>query len=316
MKRRVAVLVEKRKIKLIEEEVPRLNEEDVLIRVRACGICTGDLYGFLGYPVWFTLPSLLGHEPSGEVVETGSNVKKVSKGDHVTALGGPGFSDFVVVNERYVEKTPNNIPFEYTIGEPLACVVNAVRILSPRIGDDVAVVGTGFMGLLLVQALSRLSLSNLLGIDVNDERLKLAKYYGANAVLNPKEDDIVKEVLSMTENIGCDIVVEATGNPEGVSTATKLVKQKGKLGIFSYHPNPVLVSLREWDAKGLEVIMTNPSRAEDMAKNLKIATQMLSKGVFSLEKLVTHKWKLDEIQEAFEYASGKPSSYIKGVIVP
>jgi len=56
MKRRVAVLVEKRKIKLIEEEVPQLNEEDVLIRVRACGICTGDLYGFLGYPVWFTLP--------------------------------------------------------------------------------------------------------------------------------------------------------------------------------------------------------------------------------------------------------------------
>lgn len=62
--------------------------------------------------------------------------------------------------------------------------------------------------------------------------------------------------------------------------------------------------------------MTNPSRAEDMAKNLKIATQMLSRRMFDLEKLITHKWKLDEIQRAFEYASGKPSDYIKGVIVP
>ncbi|MGC9013626.1 MAG: zinc-binding dehydrogenase [Thermoproteota archaeon] len=316
MKRRVAVLLEKGKIKLIEEEVPCLNKEDVLIKVKACGICTGDLYGFLGYPVWFSLPSPLGHEPSGEVVETGTNVSKVSKGDHVTALGSPGFSDFIVVNEKYVEKVPSNIPFEHTIGEPLACAVNAIRILSPKVGDNVAVVGTGFMGLLLVQALSRLGLSNLVGIDINEERLKLAKHYGANIVLNPKKEDIVKEVLSVTENIGCDIVIEATGSPEGVSTATKLVKQRGKLGIFSYHPNPVLVSLREWDAKGLEVVMTNPSRAEDMTKNLKIATQMLSRGVFSLEQLVTHKWKLDEIQEAFEYASGKPSNYIKGVIVP
>lgn len=316
MKRRVALLSGKGKIELIEEDVPSLSKEDVLIKVRACGICSGDIYGFLGYPVWFNLPSPLGHEPSGEVVETGANVSKVSKGDHVTALGGPGYSDFIVVNEKYVEKVPSDLPFEYTIGEPLACVVNIVRLLSPKIGDNVAVIGTGFMGLLLIQALSHLSLSNLVGVDVSNERLKLAKHYGANIVLNPKEEDIIKEVFSITEGIGCDIVIEITGNPAGVDIATKIVKKKGKLGIASYHPNLVSVNLREWDAKGLEVMMTNPNRAEDMAKNLKIATRMLSKNIFNLEKLITHKWKLNEIQKAFEYASSKPSDYIKGVIVP
>jgi len=76
------------------------------------------------------------------------------------------------------------------------------------------------------------------------------------------------------------------------------------------------VNLREWNAKGLEVIMTNPNRAEDMRENLRIAVKMLSRNVFNLENLVTHKWNLNEIQEAFEYASKKPSNYIKGVIIP
>jgi len=316
MKRRVAVLVEKGKIEIREEEIPKIKKEEVLIKVRACGICSGDIFAFLGYPVWFNLPAALGHEPSGEILEIGENVSKFSIGDHVVALGGPGFSDFIVVNESYVEKIPENIPFEYAIGEPLACVVNAIRLLSPKIGDNVAVVGTGFMGLLLVQALSKLSLNSLVGIDVSNDRLKLAKNYGANFVLNPKEENFDKEIKEITEGKGFDIVIEATGNPAGVETATKLVKKRGTLAIFSYHPNPVLVNLREWDAKGLEVIMTNPNRAEDMRENLRIAVKMLSRNVFNLENLVTHKWNLNEIQEAFEYASKKPSNYIKGVIIP
>ncbi len=316
MKRRVAVLVRKGKIDIIEEEVPPLGDKEVLIKVRACGICTGDLYGFLGYPVWFKLPALLGHEPSGEVIRVGSKVQKVIEGDHVIALGGPGFSDYIVVNEEYVEPISRDIPFEYALGEPLACIVNGVRIANPKFGDNVAVVGTGFMGLLLIQALSKMGLDNLIGIDVKDYRLSLAREYGANITLNPNREDVKKEIFSVTNNVGCDIVIEATGNPKGVSLATGLVRRKGRLCIFSYHPYPVPVNFREWDAKGLEVIMTCPSRAEDMRKNLKIASKMLTKGVFDLKKLITHKWKLEEIQEAFEYASKKPQDYIKGVIIP
>ncbi len=215
-----------------------------------------------------------------------------------------------------MEKIPGNIRFEHAIGEPLACVVNAVRLVNPRLGDNVAVVGTGFMGLLLVQALSRLGLRRLAGVDVNNERLRLAENYGANIVLNPGERDVVEETLAVTGGEGFDTVIEATGNPGGVGLATRMVKRRGRLAIFSYHPNPVSVDLREWDSKGLEVIMTSPSRAEDMRENFKIAVEMLSRGVFNLEKLVTHKWSLNDIQKAFEYASKKPLDYIKGVIVP
>lgn len=316
MKRRVAILVKKGQTKISEEETPEVGKDDVLIKVRACGICAGDAYAFLGYPVWFDLPAALGHEPSGEVVEVGTNVTKFSEGDHITAMGTPGFSDFLVANESYVEKVPEKIPFEHAIGEPLACVVNAIRLICPKLGDNVAVVGTGFMGLLLVQALSRLSLENLVGFDINDERLKLAKRYGANVVLNPKDEGTTKEVAGITGSEGFDVVIEATGNPSGVGLATKLTRKRGKLVIFSYHPNPVPVDLRTWDLNGLEVVMANPNRAEDMRENLRLAVMMLARDMFDLEELVTHKWQLDEVQEALEYASKRPGDYIKGIIIP
>lgn len=314
VERRVAYLVEKGRFELRREGVPRLGPRDILVRVRACGICTGDIYAFLGYRVWFRLPAALGHEPAGEVVEVGSQVSRFKPGDRVAVLGGPGYSDYVVVEESYAEPVPPGVPFEHALGEPLACAVNGVRLAQPRFGDTVAVVGTGFMGLLLVQALSRMGLERLAAVDVRDERLELAASFGADTLLNPERED--PERLAAELGGGFDIVIEATGSPRGVEVATKLVRKRGRLCIFSYHPHPVPVDLAVWDAKGLEVLMTNPNRVEDMRPNLRIAMRMLGRGVFKMEKLVTHKWPLEEVQKAFEYASSKPKDYIKGVITP
>lgn len=314
VKRRVAYLIEKGKLELRDEDVPRLGERDLLIKVKACGICTGDVYAFLGYPVWFALPAALGHEPSGEVVEAGPKASRFKPGDRVTALGGPGYADYVVVEESYAELVPPNVPLEHAIGEPLACAVNGVRLAAPGFGDTVAVVGAGFMGLLLVQALSGMCLDRLIAVDVREDRLRLAEEFGADVLVNPQREDLDDMIAELRG--GCDIVIEATGSPKGVDTATKLVRRKGRLCIFSYHPLPVSVDMRTWDAKGLEVVMANPNRAEDMRVNLRLAMKSLSRGVFKMEKLVTHKWQLAEIQRAFEYASSKPVDYIKGVIVP
>ncbi|MEM1509140.1 MAG: zinc-binding dehydrogenase [Thermofilaceae archaeon] len=314
MRRRVAYLIEKGRIEFRDENVPQLGERDLLIKVKACGICTGDIYAFLGYPVWFTLPAALGHEPSGEVVEIGSRVSRFKPGDRVTALGGPGYADYVIVEESYAELVPQNVPLEHAIGEPLACAVNGVRLAASNFGDTVAVVGAGFMGLLLIQALSRMCLDHLIAVDVREDRLKLAEEFGADILVNPQLENLDSVVAELKG--GCDTVIEATGSPKGIDVATKLVRRKGRLCIFSYHPFPVPVDMRTWDAKGLEVIMTNPSRAEDMRANLRIAMKSLSRGVFKMEKLITHKWPLAEIQRAFEYASSKPVDYIKGVIVP
>lgn len=314
MKNRVAYLVEKGRFELREEEVRPLGEREILVKVGACGICTGDIYAFLGYPVWYRLPAALGHEPAGVVVEVGPGVTRFKPGDRVAALGGPGYADYVIVEESYAEPVPSNVPIEHALGEPLACAVNGVRLAEPKFGDTVAVVGTGFMGLLLVQALSKMALDRLAAVDVREERLEMAAEFGADTLLNPERES--PEKLTAEVSGGFDVVIEATGSPKGVEVATKLVRRKGRLCIFSFHPLPVPVDLAAWDSKGLEVVMTNPNRADDMRLNLRLAMRMLGKGVFRMEKLVTHKWPLSGIQEAFEYASKKQKDYIKGVIAP
>jgi len=311
---RVAYLVEKGKFELREEEVRPLGDREILVKVEACGICTGDIYVFLGYPVWYRLPAALGHEPAGVVVEVGAKVTRFKPGDRVAVLGGPGYADYLIVEESFAEPVPPGVPIEHALGEPLACAVNGVRLAEPKFGDTVAVVGAGFMGLLLVQALSRMSLDKLAAVDVKDERLELAAEFGADALLNPERES--PEKLAAEMNGGFDVVIEATGSPKGVEVATKLVRRKGRLCIFSFHPLPVPVDLAAWDSKGLEVVMTNPNRADDMRPNLRLAMRMLGRGVFKMDKLVTHKWSLSEIQSGFEYASKKPKDYIKGVVIP
>jgi threonine dehydrogenase-like Zn-dependent dehydrogenase len=141
-----------------------------------------------------------GHEPAGEVVAVGPNVSGVKPGDRVAALVASGYgcyADYFIAKGDAVAKLPNDLPFEYGIGEPLGAVVNGVRQAAPRAGDSVAVVGAGFMGTLLIQALSRMNLSSLVAVDVRDDRLRLAKEYGATATLNPSNPNFDSEVKEL-----------------------------------------------------------------------------------------------------------------------
>jgi threonine dehydrogenase-like Zn-dependent dehydrogenase len=197
---RYAVLFSKGDVRLLEEEVPEPKGNEVLVRVGVCGVCTGDLYAYLGYRVWFSTPARFGHEPAGEVIAVGPNVSGVKPGDRVAALVASGYgcyADYFIAKGDAVAKLPNDLPFEYGIGEPLGAVVNGVRQAAPRAGDSVAVVGAGFMGTLLIQALSRMNLSSLVAVDVRDDRLRLAKEYGATATLNPSNPNFDSEVKEL-----------------------------------------------------------------------------------------------------------------------
>jgi len=127
-------------------------------------------------------------------------VSGVKPGDRVAALVASGYgcyADYFIAKGDAVAKLPDDLPFEYGIGEPLGAVVNGVRQAAPRAGDSVAVVGAGFMGTLLIQALSRMNLSSLVAVDVRDDRLRLAKEYGATATLNPSNPNFDSEVKEL-----------------------------------------------------------------------------------------------------------------------
>ncbi|WP_291767277.1 MDR/zinc-dependent alcohol dehydrogenase-like family protein [Caldivirga sp. UBA161] len=318
MRNRVGVLVSAGLVRIEEYDMPKPRDGEVLIRVRATGICSGDIYAFKGLPVWFTLPAPFGHEPVGDIVEVGPNVTALKPGDRIMAIGSPAYADYLVAKASSVAKIPNNIPYEYAIGEPLAAIVNVVRVTQPRLGDYVAVIGSGYMGLLLIQALRGMGFSELAAFDIIDDRLKLAKEFGATAIINPSVDDVDKAIKELTDGNGFNVVFEVSGNPSGVDLATRIIGKRGRLSIVSYHSLPVQVNFRIWDAKGIDLVMAVPARSGDeyATIDLKIAARLLERGVFNQEKLITHKWRLNELQEALEYASKKPREYIKGVIIP
>ena len=124
---------------------------------------------------------------------------------------GKGYAEYTVVPASWAVKLAASTPFELALGEPIACSVNGVRKADPQIGDSVAIVGCGFMGLIMLQVFKARGAGTVIAIDMRDSMLELAKSMGADVVLNPGTADVVEEVKARTGGKGVDIGVEAAG---------------------------------------------------------------------------------------------------------
>jgi len=330
MKSRALFFVDKRKVEPGELDCPDPGPKEVRIRTMACGICAGDRYAFLGiHGGGYPFPG--GHEPVGEVESVGSNVTRFQPGDSVTAVPyvpypwslSPSFSEYTVASERKVAKIPKDADPCLWIGEPVACIVNGVRYANVQPYDNVVVVGSGFMGLMLIQGLSRTPLKTLVAVDVNDERLSLAKEFGADLCLNPKVHDVRKEIDALTEGVGADVVVEAAGSNSALILAADLCRKQARLLIFGNHMGKRTLNLGVWHYKGLKVFNPSPMASPDFAKDFQTAVRLMKKGVYKLDKLITHRGTLDEAQRVFEASAAGydpdgiilcEREYIKGAI--
>jgi len=298
--------------KKVRIELGGLGRDEVLIETKACGICMGDIYVYEG-----KLPGgrVMGHEGVGIVAEVGEDVENVKTGDVVTTLGGPAFAEHYKTKSRNVAKIPSNVEdYALWISEPLACVVNGIRGASIEIGDDVCLIGCGYMGLLLLQAMPKNYINNLIALDIRDERLELARDFGAEHVLNPQKVDPVKGVKEIIGG-GVDIVIEASGAYGTLNLATDLVKPGGKLVIFGRHVIDEKVPTEKWHIMGLKVLNTAPSFSSNFNKDFHDAVNLLRKGVFNQKRLITHRFSFEDSETAFKEASKKPPDYIKGVII-
>lgn len=296
-----------------EVEVPKLQRWEVLVQTKACGICMGDVHTFSGelprgYPVF------AGHEGVGVVAEVGEGVEDLEEGDKVTTLAGRAFAEFYKTDVSRVARIPVDVgKFERWVSEPVACAVNGIRGVEVEVGDDVCVVGCGYMGLLLIQGLPKTFIHKLVALDLKDENLGLAERFGAEVTLNPGKGDVVKEVRKVLGR-GVDVVIEAVGVVGAIELATQLVRPGGKLAIFGYHVKPERVPTDEWHNKGLRILNTAPSFSKNFVKDFQDAVKLMRKGVFNQELLITHVNPYTEAQEAFEAALNRPTGYIKGVL--
>jgi L-iditol 2-dehydrogenase len=248
-------------LEMVEMPRPEIGPDDVMIRVRACGICGSDVHGFDGSTGRRIPPLVMGHEAAGTVAALGSRVKGLREGDRVTfdstvycgecrfcrkgkvnlcdnrqVLGVScadyrrhgAFAEYVSVPRRIVYPLPDSLLFEHAaMIEATSIAVHAVGLAQVSAGNSAAVVGTGMIGLLAIQALSIGGVNPLIAVDVDDGRLALAGQFGASHTYNSATVDAVAAVRDLTEGRGVDLAIEAVGNTGAIGTAIASLQKGG-----------------------------------------------------------------------------------------
>jgi threonine dehydrogenase-like Zn-dependent dehydrogenase len=262
-------------------------------------------------------PRYIGHEVSGEVLEVGSGVEGIGPGDRVSVwVDGRGFAEQVVVRKERVFPIASHIPFVQALAEPVGCATNGVLKANPRLGDTVAVVGTGFMGLLLLQEVALFAPRRLIAIDLRDEMLDLARQLGADVVINPEKEDAVAVIKELTQGRGVDVALEAGGVQESLDLAAACCRMEGKLVIFGYHPGPrVIKDLGWWNWMAFEIINAHFRDLRTILDGTRIGVDLLNAGRVRMAPLITHTYPLEKIEEAFVAARDKPHGFVKAVVV-
>jgi L-iditol 2-dehydrogenase len=287
----------------------------VLVEVLACGVCTSDLGAWQGHDP-ATPPRLLGHETVGRVVETAPNAGRWKPGDVVTGPGGDGFATLAVLDADAILPVPAGIDPAYALGEPVACLEEALSRTGIRAGHRVAVVGLGFMGLGLVQLARRHAPGLLIGVDPDPARRNRALTLGADLVFAP--DELPEEYRTGTTpatEARCDLVLEATGVTSGLKTAGTLVRPFGTLCVVGYHhTGDAMLDMDLW-YKAVTVVNGFCPDRRRMMKAMRDSLDLIERRTFSYEPLLTHRFTLDQADDAFRTMRAAGPDFVKGVIV-
>ena len=286
-----------------------------LIEIAACGICSSEIPRFHGR--WEKEPpDFIGHEASGVVLEVGPGVTALMPGDRVAGDITPGFATHALADVDRLVAAPHTVPLEQVLGEPLMCTTNVARAAAPAFGDHVAVVGCGAMGLLTIAALRSNALGSLIAVDRVASRLELAAELGATHAVNPTEVDAVEAVVDLT-GAGADVVVELTGVPGGLELAAELLRKgQGKLVMAGYHHSRDTYDLRGFADKGLIAHSAHPYYSLDWMADYRRAMAALERGVFPMDRVITHRFPLDRVGDGFQALIAHQEGYIKGVVTP
>lgn len=320
MKFKRAVLTKPGLMEIVEaDEEP--GEGQVMLKIASCGMCNWELGFWNGELNYQGYPHKLGHEFAGTVVQTGPGCKTLKVGDKVSVLdrGFGGFAQYRVTPESKCVRLAENIEPKYAMGEPQKCIITVLRAAAPEAGDYGVVQGCGPMGMWCVMALAGRLLAGLIIIDVDDARLELAKKYGATHTINSKTENVPEKLKKITGGHMADFVIEGTGIPALLNSAQDYLKagRGSRLILMSSHHDPCRdFDFRKAIDRGTQIIAAHPPFSCDEFDDFCRAVELINNGTFDNRALVTHEFRLSEIQTAFETLAQKPEGFMKAIVVP
>jgi threonine dehydrogenase-like Zn-dependent dehydrogenase len=313
---RAALLQGPRSFTIESMAVPTPADNELLVRTKACGICTSEVDIWEGRASGLTYPRFIGHEPSGVVEAVGARVQGFAVGDPVVVWSeGKGFAEYFVTPAAYAMKLRPDTRFDLALGEPIACATNGVRRADPQLNDSVCMIGCGFMGLIMLQVFRARGAGMLIAVDPRESILALARRLGATHTFNPRTTDVVQAVKDLTAGQGVDIGVEAAGRQETLDLTGNVVRMEGKLEVFGFHQGaPRSVPWGYWNWMAFTIVNGHVRSAGVYVEGMKLGIGLLEAGTLAMEPLVTHHFALDEINAGFAAASAKQEGFVKGVV--
>ncbi|MGH2458050.1 MAG: zinc-dependent alcohol dehydrogenase [Chloroflexota bacterium] len=331
---------------------PEPGPGEVLVRVRAAGICGSDLHGYRQPRPGVTYPNRAGHELSGEVAGLGPGVTGLAIGQRVgiepmhlvgcgncaqcrrgdyhicphrgqregKRLHSSGFSEYDLADARNVFPLPDHVSLdEAAILDVYAVAVHGVHRLPVQPFHTVVVLGTGAVGLTQGQVARALGARQVIVVGRRDEPLEVARAGGAaDAVVNASAVDPVRAVLDLTDGAGADVVFETVGShATTVQQACELAAFGGKVGVVGLFVDPISIDTRAAMRKELELRWVNSYSTWDGRREYQIALDLLAGGKVRADRLITHRVPLDRVAEGFAWADDKQrSAALKVLVIP
>lgn len=302
-------------IQEIRTRDPEVGE--IRVRLEGCGVCASNLAPWGGAP-WFEYPFPAGdpgHEGWGVVEAVGPEVQEISPGDRVVTIASGSYASHVTIPAEKAVPIPVDLQDVPLPGEALGCVMNIYRRSNIKPRQTVAVVGTGFLGLLLVQLAARAG-ARVIAISRRDSSLQAAKQMGAAHTI--RMDDhwrILEEVKELTDGAMCDRVIEAVGAQWPLDLAAELTGEGSRLIIAGYHQDgPRQVNMQLWNWRGFDVVNAHERDPRVVRQGIVDALEALSRGDLEPDSLYTHSYSLERLSEALNAARDRPEGFIKAVI--
>jgi 2-desacetyl-2-hydroxyethyl bacteriochlorophyllide A dehydrogenase len=342
---KAAVITAPFKFEIKEMQKPIPSPGELLIRIKSVGICGSDVHGMEAEGGIRRRPGLImGHEAAGQIEDVGEGVQDWQPGDRVAinpqlscgycyacerglkhmcqngvVLGSSRvrmthgtMQEYIIVPQRQVNRLPDNV--SYDEGCTLDFVGNAMHVLNRaegKFGDTYVIIGTGAIGLVLVQLAKLRGAGKIIAVDTSQAKLELARKYGADRLINPLQEDVIEVVLNETGGFGADISIEAVGLPATYETAVKVLKIQGKLMALGFAANEIQIPIQPLLFKEISIIGCTGFSFEAAP-----VLNMISDGRIDVKTLITHKYSLEKIETGFESILDRSQNTIKVVINP
>lgn len=318
--------------------LPKIKDDEALVKVKAVSICGSDLHAYLGVSKRRVPPLVMGHEFSGEIASVGSKVKNLREGERVVIepivscgtcrlcqLGrnnicenlqlvglhvSGAFSEYVAVPAQKCYPLPKAVSFEEaSLVEPLAVAVHALKLAPLQKNDVIAIIGSGAIGLMTLLVIKNQGVRNIVVLDTLEYRLVLARKLGATTTINVKKEDPIQTIL---KDGGADVVFEAVGHQETVQQGLAMVKKGGKVIVIGMLETMMQLPMLDITVKELELQGSYGYTTDDFQQALKLIAQRK----VDVTPLITHLLPLENIKSGFELLSQGTENVIKVVLKP